>query len=67
MNQKEILEIRNTVRQMKNVVNELFTRHNTNEEKSSELGGSWLAHSVESVTFDLWVMSSSPTLGREPT
>lgn len=39
MNQKEILEIRNTVRQMKNVVNELFTRHNTNEEKSSELGG----------------------------
>lgn len=31
-----------------------------------QFGGTWLAHSVECVTLDLRVMSSSPTLSVEP-
>ena len=67
MNQREMREIRNIVRQMNYVIHELITRYNTDKEKSSELGDTWLDQSVEHVTLDLQVTSSSPTLGVEPT
>ena len=33
--------------------------------KITQLWGAWLAQSEEHATLDLWVMSSSPTLGAE--